>query len=158
VLSAVADWCRRCSSVWVEWEGRPEYCWEELENGELVRVVRNEGDAGGGAEAGKIGADHTQQKPGVVAEQGEIRGAPVHTTTPATPSAVVQASAEEIASRYPGVELPPKWRAVAGGDLRFLEILYKLRSMPLKPVRKGKWPPSTREELSRLVVFSVRLY
>jgi hypothetical protein len=31
--------------VWVEWEGRPEYCWEELENGELVRVVRNEGDA-----------------------------------------------------------------------------------------------------------------
>jgi hypothetical protein len=72
---------------------------------------------------------------------------------PATPSAVVRTTAEEIASRYPGVELPPKWRAVAGGDLRFLKILYKLKGMPLKPVQKGKWPPSTREELSRLAVY-----
>jgi hypothetical protein len=45
LLSAVADWRLSCSSVWVEWEGRPEYCWQELENGELVRVVGNEGDA-----------------------------------------------------------------------------------------------------------------
>jgi hypothetical protein len=103
--------------------------------------------------AGKIGADHAQQKgPGPLEARQETPRESAHSATSATPSAVVQASAEEIASRYPGVELPPKWRAVAGGDLRFLEILYKLKSMPLKPVQKGKWPPSKREELSRLVV------
>jgi hypothetical protein len=148
VLSAVADWYLRCSSVWVEWEGRPEYCWEELENGELVRVVGNEGDAGHEVGMGQLAADHTQQKePGMAVGLEETQG------EPATPSAVVRTTVEEIASRYPGVELPPKWRAVTGGDLRFLEILYKLKSMPVKPVQKGKWPPSTREELSRLVVY-----
>jgi hypothetical protein len=122
----------------VDWEGRPEYCWE-MSDGDTAREF----------EKGDIGADYSEQKePGMAATTK-----PVYTTTFETPSAVVQASAEEIASGYPGVELPPKRRAVAGGDLRFLEILDKLKSMPLKPVQKGKWPPSTREELSRLVVY-----
>jgi hypothetical protein len=116
--------------------GRPEYRWEERKNGELLWM--GDGDTTREFEKGNIGADFSEQKePGMAATTK-----PVHTT-----------SAEEIASRYPGVELPPKWRAVAGGDLRFLEILYKLKSMPLKPVQKGKWPPTTREELSRLVVY-----
>jgi hypothetical protein len=131
----------------VDWEGSPEYCWEERINGELLWM--GDGDTAREFEKRNIGAEYSEQKePGMAATTK-----PVHTTTSAAPSAAVLASAEEIASRYPGVELPPKWRAVAGGDLRFLEILYKLRSMPLKPVRKGKWPPSTREELSRLVVY-----
>jgi hypothetical protein len=133
----------------VDWEGRPEDCWEERENGELVRAGRDRDEGTARHEVGKgtLCADHTQQnEPGIVVGQEETQG------EPATSSAVVHTTAEEIASRYPGVELPPKWRAVAGGDLRFLEILYKLKSMPLKPVQKGKWPPSTREELSRLVV------
>jgi hypothetical protein len=122
----------------VDWEGRPEYCWE-MSDGDTAREFEKENS----------GADDSEQKkPGMAATTK-----PVHTTTFETPSAVVQASTEEIASRYPGVELLPKWRAVAGGDLRFLEILYKLKSMPLKPVQKGKWPPSTVEELSRLAVY-----
>jgi hypothetical protein len=122
----------------VDWEGRPEYCWE-----------MGDGDTAREFEKGNIGADCSEQEePGMAATTK-----PVNTTTFETLNAVVQASAEEIASRYPGVELPPKWRAVAGGDLRFLEILYKLRSMPLKPVQKGRWPPSTREELSRSAVY-----
>jgi hypothetical protein len=118
----------------VNWEGHPEYCWE-----------MGDGDSAREFDKGNIGADYSEQKePGMAATTK-----PVHTTTFETPSAFVHTTAEEIASRYPGVELPTKWRAVAGGDLRFLEVLYKLKGMPLKPVQKGKWPPSTREELSR---------
>jgi hypothetical protein len=106
------------------------------------------GDTAREFEKGDIGADSSEQKEPAMAATTK----PAHTTTFETSSAVAHTTAEEIGSRYPGVELPPKWRAVAGGDLRFLEILYKLKSMPLKPVRKGKWPPSTRKELSRLVV------
>jgi hypothetical protein len=73
--------------------------------------------------------------------------------SPSTTSSTEAFTPEQIAARYPGVQLDPKWLAVAEGDSMHLNALYAAMSGPEVPLKKGNWPPSIVEELSRLVPY-----
>jgi hypothetical protein len=69
---------------------------------------------------------------------------------PSTARSVEEFTPQQIEARCPGVQFDPKWLAVAEGDSMLLNPLYGAMGGPVVPL-KGKRPPSTVEELSRLV-------
>jgi hypothetical protein len=70
--------------------------------------------------------------------------------SPSTTSSTEEFTPEQI---DPSVQLDLKWLVVAEGDSMHLNALYAAMGGPEVPLKKGKWPPSIVEELSRLVPY-----
>jgi hypothetical protein len=63
--------------------------------------------------------------------------------SPSTTCSAEEFTPEQIAVRY------PKWLAVGKGDSVHLNALYAAIGGPEVPLKKGKWPPTRVDELSR---------
>jgi hypothetical protein len=70
---------------------------------------------------------------------------------PLTAGSVEEFTPQQIETRCPGVQLDPKWVAVAEVDLMLLHPLYAAMGGPEVPLKMGKRPPTPVEELSKLV-------